>query len=394
MVREKQRKQVKHLVLFVYTIGRASCLTLLLEKHFFARIVVLTNPGYIRWLEELSLTLFLWWMSENLETPQNFLRILILKIFWSSSSSEIFWRSSSSEFSEDPQNFLRIVILRIFWGSSEFSEDCHPQNFLRMVILRIFWRPENFWRSSSSELPDDPENFHSISVFLNNNEPKKCLYKLHQITLLRVIPTPAFQVIYSDRYFGILPNILSDIYSDILPGISSSILCGIYIFCGVLSGMYSGILCGILSRIYFDFYVAFYVAYILAVYLAYILAVFLAYILAFHLAAEVQRSLSSEGPRLRSSGAHWARKVPGWGPAVPTALRTLRLRSSHAHSDRSWQLRSSSAHCVRKLAKSLAKSWQGGSGHGSGGSGPGSRCRGGGGEGGEGEGREGEEQLW
>ena len=48
------------------------------------------------------------------------------------------------------------------------------------------------------------------------------------------------------------------------------------------------------------------------------------------------------------------------------------------------QLRSSSAHCVRKLAKSLAKSWQGGSEHGSGG-------RGGGGEGGGGE--EGEEQL-
>ena len=50
------------------------------------------------------------------------------------------------------------------------------------------------------------------------------------------------------------------------------------------------------------------------------------------------------------------------------------------------QLRSSSAHCVRKLAKS----WQGGSGHGSGRSGPGSGCRGGG-EGGEG--GEGEEQL-
>ena len=32
---------------------------------------------------------------------------------------------------------------------------------------------------------------------------------------------------------------------------------------------------------------------------------------------------------------------------MPTALRTLRLRSS-------------SAHCARKLAKSLAKSWQGG----------------------------------
>ena len=49
------------------------------------------------------------------------------------------------------------------------------------------------------------------------------------------------------------------------------------------------------------------------------------------------------------------------------------------------QLRSSSAHCVRKLGKSLAKSWQGGSEHGSGG-------RGGGGEGGRGE-EEGEEQL-
>ena len=78
---------------------------------------------------------------------------------------------------------------------------------------------------------------------------------------------------------------------------------------------------------------------------------------------EVQRcSLNLAGPRLR-------------GPAVPSALRPL-------------QLRSSSGHCVRKLAKSLAMSWQGGSEHGSGG-------RGGGGEGGGGEegGGEGEEQL-
>ena len=36
---------------------------------------------------------------------------------------------------------------------------------------------------------------------------------------------------------------------------------------------------------------------------------------------EVQRcALSWEGPRLRSSGAHWAWKVPGWGPAVRTEL--------------------------------------------------------------------------
>ena len=36
---------------------------------------------------------------------------------------------------------------------------------------------------------------------------------------------------------------------------------------------------------------------------------------------EVQRcALSWEGPRLRSIGAHWAGKVPGWGPAVRTEL--------------------------------------------------------------------------
>ena len=65
---------------------------------------------------------------------------------------------------------------------------------------------------------------------------------------------------------------------------------------------------------------------------------------------------------------------------MPSALRPL-------------QLRSSSAHCVRKLAKSLAKSWQGGSEHGSGGGGGGEEG-GGGGEEGEGEGRGGgEEQL-
>ena len=48
---------------------------------------------------------------------------------------------------------------------------------------------------------------------------------------------------------------------------------------------------------------------------------YLAYLLAFYLAVEGQRcSLSSEGPRLRSSGAHWARRVPGWGPAVLAEL--------------------------------------------------------------------------
>ena len=83
---------------------------------------------------------------------------------------------------------------------------------------------------------------------------------------------------------------------------------------------------------------------------------------------------------LRSSGADWARKVPGWGPAVPTQIG-------------SQQLRSSSAHCARKLAKRLATSWQGGSGRGS-------WCRhgrgetGGGGRGGGGGGGGWGEQLW
>ena len=48
------------------------------------------------------------------------------------------------------------------------------------------------------------------------------------------------------------------------------------------------------------------------------------------------------------------------------------------------QLRSSSAHCVWKLAKRLAKSWQGGSGRGSGGRGGGGKGGGRGGGGGEG----------
>ena len=69
---------------------------------------------------------------------------------------------------------------------------------------------------------------------------------------------------------------------------------------------------------------------------------------------------------------------------MPSALRPL-------------QLRSSSGHCVRKLAKSLAKSWQGGSGHGSGGRGGGGERgggEGGGGGRGGGEGRRGGEEQF
>jgi len=56
------------------------------------------------------------------------------------------------------------------------------------------------------------------------------------ITLLRVIPTLAFKVIYSDICFDILPNILSDICSDILSDISFNILFDIYF--DILSGIF------------------------------------------------------------------------------------------------------------------------------------------------------------
>ena len=46
---------------------------------------------------------------------------------------------------------------------------------------------------------------------------------------------------------------------------------------------------------------------------------------------EVQRcTLGWAGPRLRSSGAHWAETVPGWGPAVHTELEVQRCALSWA----------------------------------------------------------------
>ena len=114
------------------------------------------------------------------------------------------------------------------------------------------------------------------------------------------------------------------------------------------------------------FYLTFYLTSILIFYLAYLPAFYLVYILAFYHIWHIfwhsmWHSFSHIGPWLRSSGAHCAQNLAvevqpcplsseagSWGPALPTA---------------------------RKLAKRLAKSWQGGSGRGNGG-------RGGGGEGG------------
>ena len=49
-----------------------------------------------------------------------------------------------------------------------------------------------------------------------------------------------------------------------------------------------------------------------------------------------------------------------------TAIRTWRLRSSRAHSDRKPAVEVQRRPLPQKLAKRFAKSWQGGSGHGSG----------------------------
>ena len=50
------------------------------------------------------------------------------------------------------------------------------------------------------------------------------LHLAEKNALLRVIPTMAFQGIYSDIWANILSDILSDIYSDILSGILSDVL--------------------------------------------------------------------------------------------------------------------------------------------------------------------------
>ena len=90
----------------------------------------------------------------------------------------------------------------------------------------------------------------------------------------------------------------------------------------------------------------------LAFFLTFYLAFYLAYLLAFYLAVEVQRcSLSSEGPWLRSSGAHWARRVPGWGPAVLTELGRSQVEVQRCSlSSEGPRLRSSGAQCAQTLA--------------------------------------------
>ena len=143
-----------------------------------------------------------------------------------------------------------------------------------------------------------------------------------------------------------------------------------------------------LVAFYLAYLLAFYLAYLLAFYLTFYLAFYLAYLLAFYLTCYLAFYLAY---LLASSGILSGR----WGPVVLTELGRSQAEVQRCSlSSEGPRLRSSSAHCMRKLAKS----WQGGSGHGSG-------CKGGGGEaGGEGGGGEGGggwgggggggEQLW
>ena len=177
-----------------------------------------------------------------------------------------------------------------------------------------------------------------------------------------------------------------------------------------------------LLAFYLAYLLAYVLAYLLAFYLAYLLAFYLAYLLAFYLTfylrhifwhifwhsiwhsiwhifwhsiwplrssgahwagqvpgwgpavhtelgrsqVEVQQyTLSWAGPRLRSSGAHWAGQIPGWGPAVYTELERSQVEVQRC--TLSWEVGKElgAESRRRELAKSWAKSWQGGSAGGS-----------------------------
>ena len=165
-----------------------------------------------------------------------------------------------------------------------------------------------------------------------------------KITLLRVIPTMT--------YVLLLANLLAFDLAFYLANLPAFYLANIL-------ALYLAYLLAYLLTSYLAFYLAYLLAYLLAFYLAYLLAFYLtfyvafylAYLLAFYLAVEAQRCpLSSEGPRLRSSGAHWARKVPGWGPAVPTELGGSQVEVQRCPlSSEGPRLRSSGAHWARRV---------------------------------------------
>ena len=169
MIREKQTKQVKHCVLSVYTTGPCFVLGFVPWETFFCKDRRSDEHRIYPMITGIVIIRVFWCFSQKKkENPQNFLKTpqhFFEKLSWISKDAHqdflrilllrIFWGSASSEYFEDPHPqhlltilriFLKIVILRIFWGSSsfEFSEDHHPQNFLRILILRFFWGSSEF----------------------------------------------------------------------------------------------------------------------------------------------------------------------------------------------------------------------------------------------------------
>ena len=162
--------------------------------------------------------------------------------------------------------------------------------------------------------------------------------------------------ISSNILFGISSGILSDILSGILSGIPSGILSGIS--SNILSGISSGILSGRWgpavhtelgrSQVEVQRCTLSWAGPRLrssGAHWAGQLPLWVHTELG-RSQVEVQRyTLSWEGPRLRSSGAHWAGQVPGWGPAVHTELGRSQVEVQRY--TLSWEgprLRSSSAH--------------------------------------------------
>ena len=211
----------------------------------------------------------------------------------------------------------------------------------------------------------------SLTISSNMVLKSKC-----KITLLRVIPTMTFIHFVTDISSGILPGISSGILSGILSGISSGILSGKS--SGLLSGKHSGTLSGISSGILSDILSGILsgipsgiLSGISSGILSGIYSGTLSGILSYYaILSGISSGILSDILSGISSGILSGR----WGPVVRTELGRSqvevqrcalswegpRLRSSGAPQ----VFRSSSAHWARKLAKSLAKSWQGGSGGG------------------------------
>ena len=184
-----------------------------------------------------------------------------------------------------------------------------------------------------------------------------------QIALLRVTPTMTFIRFVTGKSSGIL----SDISSGILSGISSGILSGISsgISSGILPGISSAICSGISSGILSD-----------------ILSGISSGKSSGILSGKHSGTLSGISSGILSdilSGISSGILSGRWGPAAHTELGRSQVEVQQCTLIcEGPRLRSSGAHWARTLAKSLAKSWQGNSGRGSGGRGGGGDAGGGG----------------